>query len=131
MVSSTPWPHFSPVNDPVPILQEDGWAPEPFGTGGKSRPYRDSIPDRPARSSVAIPTELPGPQIWRVTYNILNNQSAYSRKRVVPQLGELDEGWHFLTLKLNVARNGIESLRNGQEGHPFYYTKHLSYLSTI
>jgi len=28
--------------------------------GGKSRPHRDSIPDRPARSSVAIPTELPG-----------------------------------------------------------------------
>ena len=29
--------------------------------GGKSRPHRDLIPDRPARSSVAIPTELPGP----------------------------------------------------------------------
>ena len=27
---------------------------------GKSRPQRDSIPDRPASSSVAIPTELPG-----------------------------------------------------------------------
>ena len=26
-----------------------------------SSPHRDSIPDRPARSSVAIPTELPGP----------------------------------------------------------------------
>ena len=29
--------------------------------GRKSRSHRDSIPDRPARSSVAIPTELPGP----------------------------------------------------------------------
>jgi len=29
--------------------------------GGKSRPHRDSIPDRSARSSVAIPTELLGP----------------------------------------------------------------------
>ena len=28
---------------------------------GKARPHRDSIPDRPARSSVAIPTELPDP----------------------------------------------------------------------
>ena len=46
---------------PVPILQEAGWAPGPVWTGGKSRPYWDSIPDRPARSSVAIPTELPGP----------------------------------------------------------------------
>jgi len=32
------------------------------GRTEKSRPYRDSIPDRPARSSVAIPTELPGSQ---------------------------------------------------------------------
>ena len=36
----------------------------PQGRSGKERrisPHRDSIPDRPARSSVAIPTELPGP----------------------------------------------------------------------
>jgi hypothetical protein len=31
------------------------------GRAEKFRPHRDSIPDRPARSSVAIPTELPGP----------------------------------------------------------------------
>ena len=31
-------------------------------TEGKSRLHRDSIPDRPVRSSVAMPTELPGPQ---------------------------------------------------------------------
>ena len=55
MVSSTPRPHFTPGKDPVTILQEAGWA-------GKSRLHRDSIPDRSARSSVAIPTELPGPQ---------------------------------------------------------------------
>jgi len=38
------------------------------GPQGRSRrpenlvPHRDSIPDRLARSSVAIPTELPGPR---------------------------------------------------------------------
>ena len=58
MVSSTPWPHFTPGKDQAPILQETGWAPAPVWTGGKSLPQRDSIPDRPARSSVAIPTEL-------------------------------------------------------------------------
>ena len=36
--------------DPVPIVQEAGWAPGPVWTGGKSRPHRDSIPDLPARS---------------------------------------------------------------------------------
>jgi len=39
-----------PGKDPVLILQEAGWAPGPVWTGGKSRPHRDSIPDRPARS---------------------------------------------------------------------------------
>ena len=50
MVSSTPRPHFTPGKEPVPILQEAGWAPGPVWKGGKSRPHRNSIPDRPARS---------------------------------------------------------------------------------
>ena len=50
VVISTPWPHFTPRKDPAPILQEAAWAPGPVWTGGKSRPDRDSIPDRPARS---------------------------------------------------------------------------------
>jgi len=45
-----PAAHFTPGKDPVPILQEAGWAPGPIWTDGKSRPHRDSIPDRPARS---------------------------------------------------------------------------------
>jgi len=70
VVSSTPRPNFTPGNDPVPIVQEAGWAPGPIWTGGKSRPHRDSIPDRPARSSVAIPIELPGPQCFKFRLNI-------------------------------------------------------------
>ena len=62
VVSSTPRPHFTPGKDPVPILEENGRAPGPVWMGGKSRPYRVSVPDRPARSPDAIPTELPGPQ---------------------------------------------------------------------
>ena len=50
VVSNTPRPHFTPGKDPVPILQEAGWAPGPVRTAGKSRLHRDSIPDRPARS---------------------------------------------------------------------------------
>jgi len=50
LVSITPRPHFTPWKDPVPIVQEAGWAPWPIWTGGKSRPHRDSIPDRPALS---------------------------------------------------------------------------------
>ena len=50
VVSSTPRPYFTPGKDPVPIIQEAGWAPGPVWTGGKSRPHRDSIPDFPVRS---------------------------------------------------------------------------------
>ena len=52
---------FTPGTDPVPIVQEAGWATGPVRTGGKSRPRRDSIPNLPTRSSVAIPTEPPDP----------------------------------------------------------------------
>ena len=69
MVSVTPRPHFTPGKDAVPILQEAGsvW------TDGKSHPHRDSIPERPARSSVAIPTELPGPHTHTHMYNLICN----------------------------------------------------------
>jgi hypothetical protein len=50
VVSSTHRPHFTPGKDPVPILQEAGWAPGLVRTSGKSRPNRNSIPDCPARS---------------------------------------------------------------------------------
>jgi len=50
VVSSTPRPQFTPGKDPVPILQEAGWVPGPVWTGGKTRPNRDSIPERPACS---------------------------------------------------------------------------------
>jgi len=49
VVSSTPRPHFTPGKDPVPTVQEAGWAPGPVWTGERSRPHRDSIPDLPAR----------------------------------------------------------------------------------
>jgi hypothetical protein len=58
----TPRPLSTPGKDPVPIVQEAGWAPEPVWTCAENlaRTWIRS-PYRPARSSVAIPTELPGP----------------------------------------------------------------------
>ena len=77
MVSSTPRPHFSLGKDPVPFLQEAGWAPGPVWKGGKSRLHRDSIPDRPARSSEAIPTELPVKRVEfvndRISYRVMRD----------------------------------------------------------
>jgi len=44
-VSVTPWPLSTPRKDPVPTVQEAGWAPGPVWTGAENlAPHRDSIP---------------------------------------------------------------------------------------
>ena len=55
-----------------PFLQEAGLAPWPVWTDRKSHRHRDSIPDRPACSSVAILTELPGPPVYHMFLNLLD-----------------------------------------------------------
>jgi len=61
-------PPLPPGKDLIPIVQEAGWASGPVWMGRKSRPHRDSIPDRPAHGSVAIPTELTRPTIITYTF---------------------------------------------------------------
>jgi len=63
VVSSTSRPHFTPGKDTVTILQEAAWASGPVWTGGKSRPNRDSIPDRAARSQSLYRLSYPAHQI--------------------------------------------------------------------
>jgi len=50
VVSSTARPYVTPGKDPVPIVQEAGWAPEPVWSGGKSLPTGIRTPDRPVLS---------------------------------------------------------------------------------
>jgi hypothetical protein len=70
VVSVTPRPLSTPGKDPVPIVQEAGWAPGPVWTGAENlAPTGIRSPGRPARTSVAIPTERPGPlYIYIYTY---------------------------------------------------------------
>jgi hypothetical protein len=50
-VSVTSRPLFTPGKDPVPIVQEAGWAAGPVWTGAENRAYTGiRFPDRPARS---------------------------------------------------------------------------------
>jgi len=86
VVSSTPRLHLTSGIDQVHILQEAGWTSGPAWTGGKSRPHRDSIPDVSARSSVAIPTELPGPPnnkyyIIKIHGFYINNNSSHCSQK--------------------------------------------------
>ena len=49
-VSGTFRPLFTPGKDPVPIVQETGWAPGPVWTGAENLAYSGiRSPDRPAR----------------------------------------------------------------------------------
>ena len=57
---------------PIPILQEAGWAPGPVWTGRKSRPQRDSIPDRPARSQSLYRLSYPAHTAGWVIVNLTN-----------------------------------------------------------
>ena len=50
VVSSTPRPHFTPLERPSTHFTGGWWAPRPVWMGRKSRPHRNSIPDRPAHS---------------------------------------------------------------------------------
>ena len=70
--ASHPTRTLPPGKDPVPIVQEVEWALGPVWTGEKSRPTGIRTSDRPARSSVAILTELPGP--YTEYYTSLNPQ---------------------------------------------------------
>jgi hypothetical protein len=58
---------FTPENDPVPIVQEAGWAPGPVWTVSENlAPTGIRSPDRAAHSSVAIPTELSRPTFIKI-----------------------------------------------------------------
>jgi len=66
--SVTPQPNFTTGKDPEPIVQEAGWSPGLVWKGGKSRPHRDSILDRPALSQslyrLSYPAQLHQMLVW-------------------------------------------------------------------
>ena len=67
-VSVTPRPFFTPGKDPVPIVQEAGWAPGPVWTGAENlAPTGIRSPDRPARSQSLYRLRYPAHMwhIWR------------------------------------------------------------------
>ena len=89
-----------PGKKPVPILQEVEWDPGPVWTGRKSRPHRGSIPDLPAHSSDAIPTELPGPHLYIV--------AELRMRGAIPPLIV----WCIGTGKLEVLRHDVNEYRS-------------------
>jgi hypothetical protein len=55
---------FTPGKDPVPIVQEAGWAPEPVWTGAENLSHTGiRYPDSPGRSESLYRLSYPGPQL--------------------------------------------------------------------
>ena len=83
-----------PGKDPVPILQEAGWAPGPAWTGGKSRPQRDSIPVRPALSQslnqLSCPVHIP------LVHSCIKGTSGRSNQKQLLKTPRLSGCRHFL-----------------------------------
>jgi len=64
-VSVTPRPLFTPGKDPVPIVQEAGWALGPVWTGAENlASIGIRSPDRPARSQSLYRLRYPAHFIW-------------------------------------------------------------------
>jgi len=84
-VSVTPQPLFTPVKDPVPIVQETGWAPGPISDRcGKSRSTGIRSPDRPARNQ----------SLYRLSH------PAYI---IICRLIKYFKGWHSANLNATKA----------------------------
>ena len=59
-----PRPLFTPGKDPVPIVQEAGWAQEPVWTGADNlAPIGIRSPDRPARSQSLYRLRYPATRV--------------------------------------------------------------------
>ena len=74
-VSVTPRPLFTPGKDPVPVVQEAGWATGPGLTDAENlTPTGIRSPDRPAHSQSLYRLSYPGPLILRsVIYSAVHN----------------------------------------------------------
>ena len=117
VVSSTHRPLFTPGKDPVPILQEAGWAPGSVWMGGKSRPHRDSIPDRPARSQSLYRPNYPAHNspLTTITLQYSNISSRrVPKKKVIYLEAKLNTG-NIKVLKLEHSFERYEQLPETQK----------------
>jgi hypothetical protein len=70
VVNATPLSLYPRERDPVPIVQEAGWAPGPVWTGAENLvPTGSRSPDRPARSESLYRLSNPGPRLKQETCN--------------------------------------------------------------
>jgi hypothetical protein len=64
-----PWPHSTPGKDPVPIVQQAGWAPGPVWTGAENLASTGiRSPDRPAHSQLLYRLSYPAIYVYSLVH---------------------------------------------------------------
>ena len=93
--ASRPGRSLTPEKEPVPIVQEAGWAPEPVWTGAENlAPNRDSIPKRPARSQ----------SLYRLHYPAHHLSQRWTQYTPVSRYGTLyADAYSVITLKAGTS----------------------------
>ena len=91
-VSVTAWPHLTPGKDPVPIVQEAGWASGPVWPGAESLvpphfPTGIRSPDRPTRRQSLYRLRYPSHG-----YTLKTNYK--SSPKVLASWTHIEEQWH-------------------------------------
>jgi len=92
---------LSPGKTQYPLYRRLGG---PQGRSGRAEtlvPNRDSIPDLPAHSSVAIPTELPDPRSTVMYYCLKKNKMAFLRASYLSWILVLSLLFIMLYIRLN------------------------------
>jgi len=94
-VSVTPRPLFTPGKDPVPIVQEAGWAPGPVWTGAENiAPTGIRFPDRPTRTQSLYRLRYPANK-GRIHVTNISETSwtvYHSARRYTPAIVNLRKG---------------------------------------
>jgi hypothetical protein len=99
---------YHQLRDPVPIVQEAGWAPGPVWTAAENlAPTGIRSPDRQARSVVAITISYPGPPPPH-SAEVKNEWSRISTRHM-PSWDSQAQRYIFLYLSLAV-KNGLGRL---------------------
>jgi hypothetical protein len=85
VVSVTPRPLFTPGKDPVPVVQEAGWAPGPVWTGAENLAYTGiRFPDRPACSQSLYRLRYPAhPEGWRESNSKMKTHENSTARHII------------------------------------------------
>ena len=87
----------TPGKDPVPIVQEAGWAPGPVWTGAENlAPAGNRFPEPPARSESLYRLSYPGP-VAIVVFLIIVSVALHPNSGLGP-LKKLDTHTHLVGL---------------------------------